>query len=427
MKKTLVSALTTALVVGAASTTFAAANPFQDVPADHWAYDAVAQLANDGVIDGYDDGTFRGQQSITRYEMAQMVAKAMAKNDVSAANKAMIDKLAAEFSDELNNLGVRVSNLEKNADKVKWNGKIQYVYEKSTTEVDGEKDNDHNYYKLRFEPTAEINDNWTAKARIDYVSDADEGNNGDTTVSRIYAQGDYKNFSVMLGKFPDFSLSDNGMIFDDDMSGAEVTFGKELQATLYAGRYNKDHSTVGAGATKVGDHAKDADSLSGKTFNMMGIDLNYTKGKFGVGAGYRHLKLSENYADWGNNEDKNGIWDLGVNYKFDKNWAAYAAYAKSSADKADQDKAYSIEVDWKGADAAVKGSYGVFAAYRYLGSNAAIYPTYDAMGSGNKGWEFGASYVPFTNVMGTLKYYTGKTVDSNDKTTTLWGTVELFF
>ena len=53
MKKTLVSALTTALVVGAASTTFAAANPFADVPADHWAYDAVAQLVQDGIVNGY--------------------------------------------------------------------------------------------------------------------------------------------------------------------------------------------------------------------------------------------------------------------------------------------------------------------------------------------------------------------------------------
>ena len=76
MKKTLVSALTTTLVVGAASTTFAAANPFSDVPADHWAYDAVSQLAADGVIEGYGDTTFRGNQNITRYEMAQMIAKA---------------------------------------------------------------------------------------------------------------------------------------------------------------------------------------------------------------------------------------------------------------------------------------------------------------------------------------------------------------
>ncbi|MFC2338172.1 MAG: S-layer homology domain-containing protein, partial [Negativicutes bacterium] len=65
MKKTLVSALTGALVIGATATTFAAANPFEDVPADHWAYDAVAQLAADGVIEGYGDGTYRGDQEIT--------------------------------------------------------------------------------------------------------------------------------------------------------------------------------------------------------------------------------------------------------------------------------------------------------------------------------------------------------------------------
>ena len=49
MKKTLVSALTTALVVGAASTTFAAATPFSDVPADQWANDSVCKLATEGV------------------------------------------------------------------------------------------------------------------------------------------------------------------------------------------------------------------------------------------------------------------------------------------------------------------------------------------------------------------------------------------
>ena len=64
MKKTLVSALTTALVVGAASTTFAAANPFSDVPADHWAYDSVSKLAAEGVINGYTDGSFEGNSTM---------------------------------------------------------------------------------------------------------------------------------------------------------------------------------------------------------------------------------------------------------------------------------------------------------------------------------------------------------------------------
>ena len=84
MKKKLVSTLAAALVIGAASTAFAAANPFSDVPSDHWAYDAVSQLAADGVIEGYGDDTFRGDREITRYEMAQMVARAMARNDLSA-------------------------------------------------------------------------------------------------------------------------------------------------------------------------------------------------------------------------------------------------------------------------------------------------------------------------------------------------------
>ncbi len=75
MKKSLVSGLIGALAVGVTATAFAAANPFEDVPADHWAYDAVAQLAADGVIEGYGDGTYRGDQEITRYEMAQMVAR----------------------------------------------------------------------------------------------------------------------------------------------------------------------------------------------------------------------------------------------------------------------------------------------------------------------------------------------------------------
>ncbi|MBQ8699109.1 MAG: S-layer homology domain-containing protein, partial [Schwartzia sp.] len=127
MKKSLVSALTTALVVGAASTTFAAANPFEDVPADHWAYDAIAQLAADGVIEGYGDGTYRGDQEITRYEMAQMIARAMAKG-ANGADKALVDKLAAEFADELNNLGVRVAALEKKVDNVKWTGMVRYRY-----------------------------------------------------------------------------------------------------------------------------------------------------------------------------------------------------------------------------------------------------------------------------------------------------------
>jgi hypothetical protein len=90
------------------SGTAAAANPFSDVPAGHWAYAAVAKLAAAGIVDGYPDGAFRGGRTMTRYEMAQIVAKALAKGAIGAD-----DKLVSEFADELDNLGVRMAKLEK--------------------------------------------------------------------------------------------------------------------------------------------------------------------------------------------------------------------------------------------------------------------------------------------------------------------------
>ena len=94
----------------------AASNPFTDVPAGHWAYDAVAQLAADGVVSGYPDGSFKGGQPCTRYEVASVVARALAKVNADKASKTdleLLKKLVMEFKDELDALGVRVDGLDK--------------------------------------------------------------------------------------------------------------------------------------------------------------------------------------------------------------------------------------------------------------------------------------------------------------------------
>ena len=92
------------------------ANPFVDVPLNHWAYDAVQSLAAKGVIVGYPDGTFGGAKSLTRYEFAEAVAKALASVEAagyaSADDVAVLEKLAIEFADELASLGVTVADLE---------------------------------------------------------------------------------------------------------------------------------------------------------------------------------------------------------------------------------------------------------------------------------------------------------------------------
>ena len=441
MKKTLVSALTTALVVGAASTTFAAANPFSDVPADHWAYDAVSQLAADGVIEGYGDTTFRGNQNITRYEMAQMIAKAMAKTDVSAADKALIDKLAAEFSDELNNLGVRVSNLERNADMVKWNGKAEYTYKslrnKDTTDPDLKKKNsDHLLFRL--EPSAEVNSNWHVNARLDAStemdSDAsskkDDGTSTDedkVDLKRIWAQGNYGNFQVKLGKFAQI---DDDSIFDTTFSGAEVKFGNKVTFTAGAGRQNMDKDSDFNGSFEF---VKNDNTVSNDTTaNYQYAGLGYADGKFVGGVDYHHLNADsfeyvvDRNVTKNNVEDNANIWLVKAAYQFDKTNGLNGFYANNtSAD--DFDKAWSVQYSYKGAEAENKGTWGMWAAYRNLGYNTALFSTFDAILAGQKGWEVGANYAPFKNIVATLRYGNGKETWENDKIENLFGRVEFFF
>lgn len=97
-----------------AAVTVSAANPFTDVSADDWAYQAVASLSDAGVIDGYPDGTFRGDKHVTRYEIAQIVARLMAKEDtLNASQKETLAKLSSQYANELKDLGVRIAELEK--------------------------------------------------------------------------------------------------------------------------------------------------------------------------------------------------------------------------------------------------------------------------------------------------------------------------
>ena len=124
-KKLLKVAITSALTVAFAVPAFA--NPFADVSKEHWAYDAVAVLAQEGVIEGYGDDTFRGEQNITRYEMAQMVAKAM-EQDLNGQQKATVEKLAREFAKELNSLGADVEDLKAEQDRLKISGDTRVRY-----------------------------------------------------------------------------------------------------------------------------------------------------------------------------------------------------------------------------------------------------------------------------------------------------------
>jgi hypothetical protein len=423
MKKTLVSALTTALVVGAASTTFAAANPFSDVPADHWAYDSVSKLASEGVINGYTDGSFEGNSTMSRYEMAQIVAKAMANQEkVNADQKAMIDKLAAEFSDELASLGVRVANLEAKTDNVKWVGWVRYDYKQAHVEK-STRDDHTQKMSIEMNPIININDHWNAYFRLNAETDmktnsGDDNSKGDQKVrlNRLWAEGKYDNFTVKLGKINAFGNETHGLVLDDAFSGVEVDFGKTVQGTLRAGRLT---DTNAAGNT------------TGAT--MLNAAVRYVGDKWDVGTAYTKL----NDVDYfGNTDNSTAVWELGAGYKFDNKWYAYADYARATVDvdgingnKAD----YRAAVKYGKQDINVPGSFYVQAIFSKRNYGSVSH--FGNMGDWTKlydnasiiGWSLQSEITLAKNIKTELGYTYGREYATGNKANIFWSQLQFVF
>lgn len=111
-----------AMILAASAISFA--DPFTDVPASHWAYDAVNSMAEKGIIQGFPDNTYKGNTSVTRYQMAMMIAQALAdvgehRTAVAGGDLNTLEKLTVEFADELSLLGVKVTNLEDDMEVLK--------------------------------------------------------------------------------------------------------------------------------------------------------------------------------------------------------------------------------------------------------------------------------------------------------------------
>jgi hypothetical protein len=212
MKKRLLKvAIVTALTVAFAAPAFA--NPFSDVPANHWAYTAVNKLAQEGVVEGYQDGTFRGDKSITRYEMAQIVAKAMNKN-LSGEQKATVDKLSQEYASELNSMGVKVDSMQNQLDKmVKFDGDARVRY--LSADNDGAIANgDLTEYRVRLGATAKVNDDTSIYARITSGDNALWDGSATASIDNAYANTKVFGINTKIGR-QDYTLG-QGMLASPD-------------------------------------------------------------------------------------------------------------------------------------------------------------------------------------------------------------------
>ena len=405
MKKSLVLAMAMALGVTASAY---AANPFSDVPAGHWAYDSINKLAAAGVIEGYGDTTFGGDKLMTRYEMAQIVAKAMAKG-------ANVDKLAAEFADELDNLGVRVANLEKKADNVKVTGEMRYLYE----DYKGEGNSfDHNL-RSRIWVNGQVNDDWSYTGMLQNTQDLkDNAGNETTKFQRAYVEGKLGGLNVTAGRYNAFFA--NGNVYDTRADGVEVSYGSKIQLKGFAGK-----------ATDAGD---DSEVSYG---NYAGAELTGDFNKLGLTAGYVNFKDMGATTEEPETNRDNAIWYVGGSYDFDGNVAVSGMYLKGDMSKDDKDETgigsdgWTAGLTYKGAEASEAGSWGLFANYYDQGGMTYVAHTTDANtfdNEGFKGWGVGTNYAFAKGIVGTVAYYdTENKVKEDKKSHIVWADLTFTF
>lgn len=439
MKK-LLGLSTAAIIMSTAGVVSAASNPFSDVPADSWAYDAVATLSADGVIDGYPDGTYKGGNTMTRFEMAQIVARAMAKTDIDKADKALVDKLAAEFAEELDNLGVRVADLEKKSDNVQFSGTARLRYDDggiNATNTKANNDDTASHSHIEYWIKGKVNDDWTAIGQIETEFNNETGSitaygGNDHQVNKVYVEGPLFGGTLKAGRYGEFSSY--GRIIDTEISGAEWTWGdpnEGLSGALTYGRLKHERNMAGT----TFNYGEKKNSEGEYEPNDMGIALGrgddagaYTSARLkynfspvtAMGVTYGHLDhiTMENNMYNKYSDDGADLWEVGFNTTVADNLTWMAAYSKSDRDGVYDSVGDEIKTDgwfselrYKKHDIKDPGSFAIFANYRNVGALSTIDATVDYT-ENIKGWTIGFDYVPIENTTIEVFYINGSQVNA---------------
>lgn len=342
-----------------------------DVPKDHWAYAAIQALIKDGLISGYPDGTFKGDKQITRYEMSEIVRKALDNEDkATREQKALIDKLSIEFALELNKIDTRVKELEKEQSRLKIDGLAQFRYEYAKNP------------RIIAEDVGAVPPSSAGRAtdktetRTMFWLNVTNKFDGETyfhgmlaseTLGGKTATNDLEvweaNFDKKIGQdaelglgrfFPSLSVGSVGGAYFD---GAKLSFGKDVKVNTYVGRWgNKYYQTP---SNPSGIYSNYSLVLGDVRFNL---NKDVT-----MALAYKADREKEIYNNWG----------VGLTYKGMRNLVLDGEYAANSSDLAklvnstvagvagSTPKAYFVRLKYRGANPFVVGSSGFKVQYKY--------------------------------------------------------------
>lgn len=371
MKKILAMAAVAALAAGASAY---AANPFSDVSTSDWAYQAVEDLSAQGIVEGYPDGTFGGQKNITRYEMAQIIARLMAKEDqYNAEQRATIDKLAAEYADELDSLGVRVSNLEKKVGNISWSGDARMRYQSNDNGADESWNG-----RIRINMKGQVNDSTTVNARLstDNVKFDNGDSDADIGAEVLNVNHDFGAWDVTLGRFGNSFGNQGGWLYGSSygMDGAQIAaeFGKVNLAVGYGQFNSARHTTV----EDERGNKEDATILDNKDTFFAKADIDFSA--FDLYANYFTNMESKAQLDY-------DIWGVGLVIPVSQ-FRVFGEYWQDTTFKGEDD-AWNAGIGYGMKDLKKPGTWSLDVAYNNVG----------------EGVYFGGGGLQ-TDVMNTLNY-----------------------
>ena len=322
MKKILALAAVAALTAGVSAY---AANPFSDVTPDDWAFQAVSDLSVQGVVEGYPDGSFKGERNMTRYELAQIIARLMAKEDqLNAEQQATLNKLAGEYADELANLGVRVSNLEKKVGNLSWSGDARMRYQ------DKGNNNDSWNGRIRLNVKGQVNESTYVQGRFLNEMNFKDSEGSDTSMDQLYVNHNFsKEVAVRLGRQPIVFGNQGGWLINPNKGydGAQVAY-KNGKLALTTG-FGQLNATKKVGDEVVGTEAADTDvyfAQGAYDFGVAKLNADYIASKegeadergeiYGVGLNVPVQQFNVFGEYWKNTTygDNDTAWNAGLSY-----------------------------------------------------------------------------------------------------------------
>ena len=352
---------------------------------------------------------------MTRYEMAQITAKAMAKG-------ANADRLAAEFAGELDSLGVRVANLEKKSDNVRITGQIRYEYGDRNGDMQKTKGKIAQHrLRSRIFVNGNINEDWSYTGRFEN-NQSFKNSSGDDTLkfNQAYVNGKIGGAKVIAGKTDHYA--GNGFIYDDTAEKIELSYGKDVKLTAYYGI-----------PTDYGYDKMWGASVGGKVGNLS-LSAGYDKFQDAL-ASIESYGI-DNSAKTGTD---NGIWNLSANYKF-SDFTLAATYLDSDIDLRDNSKykdvdtnGYVVGLNYKGADKNKPGTWGLFANYYDQGAGTFVAHTmYPGdwsyyVDEGFKGYMVGGGVNLAKNMVYQLHYYDLEGKESGLDDRILWSRLQIMF